>query len=375
MQGVYLPVVRALGDRLEAVGFTSRDSGKGASAAAELGLPWFPHMAALAREAKPDLIALCVPPAANVPLAREAMRLRLPVLMETPVSPRLGEARALVRDALREQALIGVAEQKPYLPMEQFKAKLIASGALGRVRLAQNDYRSYDYHAIAQLRAYLPRRGGGCRRVRCLSVQTPLPSFRGQDGRATRPRMEKWDLATLEMGDGSILIHNFSDASKSAPFRIRPLQRVLGEAGSLADTEIAGVGPDGAAFRTEVGVEWDGARRAPLRLTAHWPGGSAVWENPFPETGLGEDQIALACHFMAMRDASRGKGGPLYSLSEALIDLEILTAMRFSARMGGAAIPLPFGPAKAARMVAASPVLWGRAISFALAKAFRRGSA
>ena len=50
---------------------------------------------------------------------------------------------------------IGVLEQWPKLPLEQFKEIIYSSELISRPYMVQNDGRSFDYHAMAQLRKYL----------------------------------------------------------------------------------------------------------------------------------------------------------------------------------------------------------------------------
>jgi predicted dehydrogenase len=370
MRGVYLPVTRALGDILEPVGCASRERDKGEAAATGMGLPWYPGVDALIDGAKPDLIALCVPPAANVALARSVIGRKVAVLMETPISPSLSEARALTREVEAAGAIAGVAEQKPFLPLEQLKRRAIEAGAVGRVTVAHNGFRGYDYHAIAQLRAYAG--GAACVRARCLSLDLPLAPFQRGDGTQNRAPVERWDFATVETAAGTLLVHEFSDAFKAAPFRTGGAFRAFGSAGTLADDGLAAAGPDGATLFAPYAIEGGGEGRAPLRMTARWSGGEAVWENPFPDHGLADDQIGLACHFFALRLAVLEGKRPLYCLNDALADLEIMAALRLSARLGGAPVRLPLSLPRVAAAFALSPLQWARVAKSLASRAARK---
>lgn|GEM_PF-5990689 len=375
MGGVYLPVIRAMARHWDVVGCTTRNRDTGETSARTLGIPWFPDLAVLVRDAKPNVVALCVPPSANVGAAREAIRLGMAVLMETPVSPSLGEARRILREAETARAVVGVAEQKPSLPLEQFKRKVTAAGVLGRIVLAQNDFRSYDYHAIAQLRSYAAT-GVPCVSVRCLTRRHTLrPYLRAGDAPGSKkPRAEKWDFATVAMADGMVLAHNFSDAFKSTPFRIRPSLRLYGKAGSLVDDELSAVDERGETFAVRVEADpGEHPGQAARRLGVNIPGlGEITWENPFADLELSDDQVALASHLDAMRFAVTAGSPPLYSLREAVQDLEIISAMRVSALLGGSTINLPLNLLKVAAGVALSPPLWGEAARSLLLKASDR---
>jgi predicted dehydrogenase len=365
MRNVYFPVVKALSGTLDPVGCSTRTRVTGEATAKELGIPWYPDTASLIKNTQPDLVALCLPPSANVSLALEVILHGRAVMMETPVSPSLSEGYRLLKVADSANALVGIAEQKPFMPWEQFKHKLIVAGVLGKIRVAQNDFRSYDYHAIAQLRAYNQFGSSTCKRVRCLTFRTPISAFTNALGQTYKSRMETWDLATIETKQGQVLIHNFSDAYKSVPFRIQPTLKIFGESGTLIDGVLSGIDSKGLAYNAKVNAEADPTGKTIRRLTVQYSSGEIIWENPFSNLDLADDQIGLACHFEAMRLAIHSKEGaaPLYSLREAIADLEVMAAMRISAKFGGATVTLPLNLTMVALSVALSPLLWPRALA------------
>lgn len=104
------------------------------------------------------------------------------VLVETPAYPIAQEA----------EVKFGCLEQWPYLPLEQFKELCYASGALVRPYLVFNDGRSFDYHAMAQLRSYLQQE---------LSVGEQ-GLVRGRDG------ME-WTFGQCVFTSGAVGIYHF----------------------------------------------------------------------------------------------------------------------------------------------------------------------
>ena len=117
-----------------------------------------------------------------------------------------------------QSSKIGVVEQWPFLPLEQFKQSIFNSGLINRPFLVQNDGRSFDYHAIAQLRSYL---GMNSRPVyvtgNAVAVKSPL--FIDNNGKES-DAVDSWDIGTVKFENGSVLVHNFSYLCKTAPYRV-----------------------------------------------------------------------------------------------------------------------------------------------------------
>jgi hypothetical protein len=98
--------------------------------------------------------------------------LETPLLVETPFSWKVQTGWRLLKSVKTLQLAVGVAEQTPYLPLEQLKRRLIELGFVGRVVAAINDFAVYDYHGIAALRAYI---GSYRDAVRANAVQSRFP--------------------------------------------------------------------------------------------------------------------------------------------------------------------------------------------------------
>ena len=152
---IYLPVLQALEQQCLVVGVTTRSRTSGVEAEKTLGCPWYDSISKLTEATQPDLLMVSVPPQNNAAAATQALATGYPTLLETPLALNLPEAQAVTQLANSSNTQVAVVEQKPFLPYEIFKRQLIDSGALGRVTVVQNDFRAYDYHAIAQLRRYL----------------------------------------------------------------------------------------------------------------------------------------------------------------------------------------------------------------------------
>ena len=339
---MYAPVLGELRDDFEVVGVTSRTAAAARRAAEVLRVRPHRDIQALVRDARPEILVVAVYAPANGAVALAAIETGCAVLLETPVAQELVDARRVTGVAARARAPVGVAEQKPFLPWEYFKRQLIEAGALGQVIVTENDYRSYDYHAIAQLRRYLspdavPRRAQATRATFALDSYARA----GEGGATTAgPRVEQWEIGTVTMDDGSLLIHRYTSASKVAPFRTFQSLRIYGTRGSAVNDEIVVLDAQQRSVRLR--VEETGAARsglAPASIAVTLPDGEVVaWENPFAGRGFTDDQVAVALHLIALRDAVAGRGAPLYTSHDALRDIEALDAFRRSAAADGAPV-------------------------------------
>lgn len=351
MQTIYLPICRKLAPGITLVGFTRRDATQGKTTADAIGVPYFETLERLVNDGKPDLLIVCVPPAANAGVVASALKIGIPILMETPIALSARAAKDLVRAAVKARVLVGVLEQKPFLPREQMKQFLIASGVFGKIVCAENDFRSYDYHAIAQLRAYIGREHRPVRASAVTRVVT-LPAYacKANDSSAG-PRQETWNIGTIAFDNDAIAIHAMTSAYKAAPFRTVQSLRAYGERGSLVNDEATVVDDNGQTriIQMEPTVGEFGQMQ---KITATLPSGRVMaWENPFPELPFTEDDSAIAAHLLVMARAIRGRGQPLYNVEDACTDVAVMEAIRASGnrngrpvKIGGALLPAVLYP-------------------------------
>ena len=246
------------------------------------------------------------------------------------------DAARVCAAAARSTAPVAVAEQKPFLPAECFKRRLIDVGALGQVVVAENDYRSYDYHAIAQLRRYLAHDAlpVTARAIRASFALDPYERREEAGSAAPGPRIEQWELGEVTFDDGALLVHRFTSAYKVAPFRTFQSLRIYGTRGSAINDEVVVLDEQGRSVRLRIEQNTAGAGHAP-------PGARTVgWENPFADRSLTDDEVGVALHLVALRDAIGAGRQPLYGAHDALRDVEIVEALSRSAEVDGAPVPV-----------------------------------
>src|SRR6476659_1106964 len=150
----YGPVIKQLqGVQLVSAWGRSRDSAQ--RLGESLDVPSYTDLDQLIRETSPQIGVVSVNYGANGEVGLMAVEHGLHVLLETPIAHSLAEADAIIAAAARRGVKVEVAEQFHRRPLEQIKLKLIASGLLGRVYTAFNDFAGHGYHGVSVLRSYL----------------------------------------------------------------------------------------------------------------------------------------------------------------------------------------------------------------------------
>ncbi len=83
--------------------------------------------------ARPDLLDVIVPPAAQVPLVEAAIARGIPVICQKPFTPGLDTARALAARAADAGVMLAVHENFRFQPWHRTLRRLLDDGALGEV--------------------------------------------------------------------------------------------------------------------------------------------------------------------------------------------------------------------------------------------------
>lgn len=331
VERIYRPVMAALADRSEVVGFTCKRAERGREFANATGYSYFRGVDELYAEVRPELVIAAVSPEMNTPVLRGLLSRGVPILAETPLAWNEAEGRGLVEASRRMGVPLGVAEQFPSLPAEQLKRKVRDLGVLGHVVSAMNDFSVYDYHGIACLRSYL-----GEDRVPVAATCQEL-----QIGASS----ERWIMGRVRYADGAVLVHHYSGDYFDSSARPEGQLKVFGTRGSIVGDELTAIDPASgesvrSRFRRHV-CRSDGFDTLES-LFVEVPGlGSVAWSNPYAGHALDDEQIAVAQHVDAMLRAAAYGGWPLYSAEQALEDVEILRAFRYSEFGGGRRVRFP----------------------------------
>ena len=350
ISSVYLPILQQMPDRYGIVGFTAFSPRSFQRFESSTGIDSFPNPRRLIEEAKPELLILAVPDRLNEQVLTELLEFKVPILAETPVAWSVSGTQRIIEKAANLGTVLGVGEQFPFLPREQFRKQLVRRGLLGEIYAVLNDFEGYSYHAFAQLRCYLKGQPSCCR---CTEFDFRVPPADGLDG-----LMEHWQTGSVIFDDGTLLHHHFACPDRG----FSRSTRIFGTLGSIDNDEIhlirSGKTETFHAIRRESSPGQLASISAELGEIGH-----VSWENPFAPYPFSDEQIAVASILNGMSRAAREGIPPLYTARDFLTDIQIVEAFRYSAGRNGADIDLPFTEWKQKTLQLTNAGYWKRKLS------------
>lgn len=136
----YLPDLKK-SRRLEVVAVADAVPEAARQAAATFRVPrWYASVDQMLQKADFDLLVNLTSMQAHAPVSLQALRAGKHVWSEKPLGTSLAQGRALLREAKRRRLSIGCAPQPTWSPAFREAARLVRSGALGKVYQARGRY-------------------------------------------------------------------------------------------------------------------------------------------------------------------------------------------------------------------------------------------
>ncbi len=236
---MYAPVLKAHAD-VEVSGFWNRDAAKGKKLTDAFGYQRFSDLGRLAKES--DALVVVVNSSALTEMSLECLSYKKPLMAETPVW-----TKDVVAAAQKAGVPFQVAEQTPWLPSEQYKMAMLGRrNRFGMPHTVVNDFRTFEYHGMAQLRRYI-----GFDKVPVevcgMSHGVPMAPFTDGNGVEQRGHVENWDSGQVRFATGELAIYNFSSLYNRCQYRRPRSLRVY--------TDRATISNDDNAFTVRIGNE------------------------------------------------------------------------------------------------------------------------
>ena len=113
LQNDYMPIFEALSNDFEIVGLTTKNYESGKIKSEKFGIKHCSNLDELNAQ-EPDIILICVPAEVSCEVAKNIIKFKKPIMMETPVYD-----GSVVQEAKANNIKFGVIEQWPFLPLEQ----------------------------------------------------------------------------------------------------------------------------------------------------------------------------------------------------------------------------------------------------------------
>lgn len=311
-------VAQALPERFQVCGLLGRNREKAEAFAQRYGIPLCADLDQLLA-AKPSFVVLSVSRGQSLPLLTELMRRGLPVLCETPPAETEEELKALWQEALRLRARVDVAEQYFLQPLYHAWHEAIRMGLLGPVQ-AISLSALHGYHAVSIIRRFLGVGMEGCslsgERHELQAVKTS-----GRDGPCFDGSIQEYrrDRVSLRFDSGKLGLFDFAGIQYHSFIRTRQLT-VQGLRGEIDDLSIRYLGEDFQPMRQQL-ERFDFGRYDSREMALHrlMLGERLLYENPFPNARLNDDELAIAGCLQGMAAYAAG-GAPFYGLREGLQD-------------------------------------------------------
>lgn len=318
----YVRIAQALPQRFELAAMVCRSREKAERMEREYGIRavWSEEAGAAL---SPDFVVVAVNKAAICDVTACWAGMGFPVLCETPAALTMDN---LIRlwELKNAGARIQAAEQYALMARHNARIRAVQMGYLGdpyNVNLSA----AHDYHGISLIRRYLGL-GTEDMAVCGRSYRFPVTETDSRLGPVTDGRVEQRDRVRADFcfESGKVGFYDFSGVQYHSFIRTTHVN-VQGEKGELDGDVLRYVGADylpvEARFEVTDGTAETALDRRlrrcnPERITL---GGQVLYENPFPGSGLGEDETAMAV-MMDRMEAYMAGGPEVYPLAEALED-------------------------------------------------------
>ena len=317
MQQMNLPILKQLSSRVKVVGITTRRGKVDTSSIGLNNIPVYDSLDKMYEETEPDLVIISIPYTQAFEVLKKVIPKKVPILVETPISFDLTQTNIIRQMTQHYDCLLGVIEDWLYLPMECFKKRIIKKGILGDIMVVENDYRTYDYHGIAQIKGYLPKN------VFPVSVKQEQSAYRVEE------KIDHWKITTAKFNNGALFINKYSSLYKKVDFRIRKELRIYGTKGTimsgcLLDSHclISVLDEQGKSQDLKVVKEYAKSNIKNISTTLH-TGEKIEWENPFVSMDLTEAQNGIMYNFEKMfQNIEKKQKTVLYGSNDFFNDLK-----------------------------------------------------
>lgn len=246
-----------------------------------------------------------------------------PIFIETPVW-----TKEVVEKAKQKNISVAVAEQTPYLPIEEFKNLLLKSKYIGKVSVIQNDFRTFEYHGLAQLRRYIgydkkPNEVCG------MTHSIDLPEFLDGNNKSQK-HIENWDVGQIRFSSGELAIYNYSSMYTRCGFRIPKSMRIYTDKATISNEDSkfnVKVLKDKKTHDINIDVQYDGYGNI-NKLSCELFDEHIEWNKKYHL--LNDNQEAIEKLLSNFQNHVLGHENLLYDVQQGWIDFSLLLAIRHS---------------------------------------------
>lgn len=270
-------------------------------------------------EDKPHYVILSVPRAYTLEYIEKLFQANIPILCETPPADGVDELNKLWELIVKYNGKMQVAEQYFAQPLYASWFTAIKKGLIGETNLV-NLSSLHGYHGINVIRNFLNITNENCV-IRGKQYKTQVTQTGARAGKIFTGELttQAQDMVSFEFENGKFAFYNWSSLQYHSDIRTRHIT-VQGTRGEIDDLTIRYLNDKNEAVtqslnRQDFGVyNNNGWTHHGIML-----GDEYLYKNPFPESRLNDDEIAVAYCMYKMKDFIE-KGEEFYPMKEALQD-------------------------------------------------------
>ena len=316
----YLRIAKSLPEKFKVVGLATTNAERACYLKAKYGVDIYSSKEALVDSVKMDFCVVSIKrdfaPETIIFLNRRG----IPVLAETPPAGGLEALNNLYNETKGEG--IQVAEQYSMMPIHHAGLRLIESGIIGQPVLANISF-SHGYHGVSLIRRYL---GLGLNLPTVSGRQFKIPVLAGTNRQGPPEKeviVEKLQtIATLDFGN-AVGIFEFESDQHRSYVRTNKVQ-IKGTHGEIFNNQVKylpsfNLPMSGNIMRRSMGEDLNLEGTGLYQLSF---GNEILYKNPYPSSGLNDDELAVAACLERMNVYVYG-GNTFYSLAEACHDAHL----------------------------------------------------
>lgn len=297
--------------------------------ATKLSVPYYEDYIRMLDEAKPDAVIISTPNKLHVPQAMEALKRRIPMLVEKPISDDIDEAWKFAAEAEKSGVPVLVGHYRRHNPYIRKAKEIIASGRLGKVVAVVCNWllcKPDQYFRDAEWRS---KKGGGPILINMVHDMDLLRflfgdidsisamtnnygrGFEVEDTAVVNIRFKSGTLASITMSDTAVCPWNWEATTRENPAYAAEAEdcyAITGTEGSLTLPQ--------------------------LKLWTPGPGGKSWFEPMTCEKQAVKYQLPYALQLQHFCDVIQGKVAPVITPADAIRSVEALRALARSAEDG-----------------------------------------
>ncbi len=343
--GAHAPVLAALDDVFNFVAVCDATEERAQEVAARYGCRAYTSARDLVENERLDIADVVVPGVSHHALSCFFSNRGIHQIVETPIAVTLPLVDLMIETAQQNRVKLEVAENYHRQPLIRLRQAVIDSGAIGTVSRIYRIFEEGGDHGMSVLRIWA---GANPTAITGISHTSPVVPI--IDRMLRHHESESLSIGIIEFANGVTAFSAYSNVihARSLGRGVIRFSQIDGTHGAIVGEEVHAVpaadlltgAQSTPALPQRITSERNGVEILE-RLEVALPDRSIIWENPFRQYDLTENQVQVADELLSIATAVRENTEPAYGVRAARLDQEMDIAMRESGGSDRTTIPLP----------------------------------